>query len=132
MNLKIIKDKLWNKTWKKSIIIFIIIFFIVLFIGALSINYVHDTVIKSEVHPFTGVVIDKYQKPNFDHTGKDYFVVTEDGQTFICHPNNKDDYHIKIWNKIKIGEKYRFIVKEPEPIDINQYDYILQVYNESS
>ena len=35
----------------------------------------------------------------------------------------------KMFEKIEVGSKYKFIVKEPEVTDINQFSHILQIYN---
>ena len=42
---------------------------------------------------------------------------------------NHDGYGQKMFEKIEVGKKYEFIVRYPEPTDINQQIHILRAEN---
>lgn len=117
---------MFDKTWKKCIFVFVIIFVIVLAGGVLSINYLHDAVTNSNIHPMTVVVTDKYYG---DGANSDYYLVTTDDNQTLSIIDHGDGHGKEMWQSIVVGGKYKFIVKEPELTDINQFTHIIQVYN---
>lgn len=117
---------MFNKTWKKCIFVFIIIFMVILVGGALTINYLHDTVVDNNIHPVTVMVTDKYydDKENSYH----YSVITDSNKT-LSIVDYRDSHGEELWQKIIVGKRYRFIVKEPELTNVNHFTNIIQVYN---
>lgn len=124
-SIKNLKEVLFNKAWKKCLFIFIIIFSFVLVGGALSINYLNDAVTNNHIHTETVIVSDKMYG---DNSMSDYYIVIAGNKTYSI-PNHNDGYGEKMFEKIEVGSKYKFIVKEPEVTNINQFSHILQVYN---
>ena len=123
--IKNLKEVLFNKTWKKCLLIFIIIFSFVLVGGVLSINYLNDAVTNNHIHTETVIVSDKMYG---DNSMSDYYIVIAGNKTYSI-PNHNDGYGEKMFEKIEVGSKYKFVVKEPEVTNINQFSHILQVYN---
>lgn len=124
-DIKNLKEIFFNKAWKKCFFIFIIIFLFVLVGGVLSINYLSDAVTNSHIHTETVTVSDKMYG---DNSISDYYIVIADNKTYSIS-NHNDGYGEKMFEKIEVGSKYKFIVKEPEVTDINQFSHILQIYN---
>lgn len=115
---------MFDNTWKKCIFVFIVIFMIVLVGGALSINYLHDTIVDNNIHSVTVVVADKYYdaEANTYH----YSVITNNNQTLDI-ADHGDSHGEELWQKVVIGEKYRFIVRDSELTDNSAN--IIQIHN---
>ena len=123
---KRIKNKIFDKTWKKILIIFVIVFLFIFVGGVLSINYLSDAVTNSHIHSDTVVVVDKIYG---DSQFSDYYLIVGNNNKTYSIVNHKDGYGKDMFNRINVGNKYKFVVKEPELLDINQFTHILQVYN---
>lgn len=115
---------MFNKTWKKCIFVFIVIFMIVSVGGALSITYLHDTIVDNNIHPVTVVVADKYYdaEANTYH----YSVITNSNQTLHI-ADHGDSRGEELWQKVIVGKKYKFIVRDSELTDNSAN--IIQIYN---
>lgn len=122
---KEILKKLVDKSWKKVLIVFFIVFVIVFGVGVISINYLNDAVNNQHIHTEVVNVTDKLygSNPYSDY----YIIIGNDSKTYGIA--NHDGYGQKMFNSIKIGQVYEFVVKEPEMTDINQQVHIMQVHN---
>lgn len=125
MNLKTIKDKVLKNEAAKYLLIFIVVFVVITFAGLFCINHLYDTVTDNHVHPMNTVIIDKY-----DASNGDLFVITEDNKTLLF-AKHSDGYEQEKWNELIPGEKYRFIIQEPDDSMANSFPKILQVHNDS-
>lgn len=124
-NVKKIKKTLFDKTWKKCIFIFLIIFILIFIGGFFSINYLNDAVNNAHIHSEFVVVSEKMYG---DSSLSDYYIIIGNNKTYSI-VNHDDGYAEKMFNDINVGQRYKFIVKEPEITDINHFSHILQVYN---
>lgn len=120
-----IKKILFNKTWKKCTFIFLFIFLFILVGGILSINYLNDAVTNSHIHSETVLVSDKMYG---DSSLSDYYIIVGNNKTYSI-VDHGDGYGSRMFDKINVGNKYEFVVKEPELTDFNHFSHILQVRN---
>ena len=127
--IKELITKLTDKTWKKCLIIFIIIFMVLVGVGVTSVNYLTQTIADSNIDIVTTTVIDKIDGDNLYNNY--YLIITENNQTFSIE-DTQDGYGKKMFDKIKIGEKYKFVIRHPDITDSNQFTHILQVQNGTS
>lgn len=121
-----IKD-LYDKTWKKCLIIFVIVFVAVLCVGFISVDFLENILTDSNIHTASIVVADKFISNN---TYDDYIVIDTKNKTYVIN-NNDNNYDKRMYDAIKIGNKYEITIRDPAPNDINQIIYILQVHNAS-
>lgn len=121
-----IKNKLFDTTQKKIFIIFLIVFLFIFIGGILSINYINDSITHNHVHTDTVVVTNKMHE---DNAFSDCYLIEGDNNKTYSILNHKDNYGQEMFNKIIVGKKYKFIVKDPELTDTNQFIHIMQVYN---
>ena len=117
MDLKTIKEKLFNTTDKKCLMLFIIVFIIIVVGGFISNN-------KNPIEDMK-VFEDKYNDSNH------YYVICANNTTLTIDGHG-DDYNKELWDSIEVGKKYRFIIKDPELTDINIYPNIIQIHNVTS
>lgn len=105
----------------KYLIVAIIIIFVVFLIGVYCINTTMNVINEQNLEYVEFTVADKYVSNDFDHH---YIIMSEDNYTYII---NNDDFGKGVFNKIKTGSHYHFIVQLPE----NNKDniHIIQVYN---
>lgn len=122
-------SKLYDKTWKKSLIIFLVIFSLIFVGGLASINYLNDVVTNNHIHPEQVTVLDKIYG---DNSFSDYYIIVGTNNRTYSIVNHDDGYGEEMFNAIKVGQTYKFIVKEPEITDVNKNIHILQVYNVTS
>jgi hypothetical protein len=123
--IKKAKNIFFGSTLRKCIVLFMFIFLFVLIGGTLSINYLNDAVTNSHIHSETVLVSDKMYG---DSRFSDYYLVIGDNKTYSI-VDHGDGYGAKMFDSINVGDKYRFVVKEPELTDVNQFIHILQVHN---
>ena len=122
-----IKNNILDKTWKRCVVVFLIIFILVVVVGALSINYLGESIMNKHVYVDTIIVKDKFIG---NDTQDDYYIVTDMNNKTYVIDNNDIGYDKQIYNKIKIGEKYRVTMKNL-PNDTNMNIHILQVHNDT-
>ena len=125
--MKKVKDLLFNTTWKKCIFLFLFVFVVILIGGMFSINYLNDAVTNSHIHSEKVLVSDKMYG---DSEFSDYYIVVGGNKTYSI-ANHDDGYGERMFEQIEVGKEYKFIIKEPEVTDINQFSHILQVYNDT-
>lgn len=120
--------KITDKMWKRVLIIFAIVFLLIFGIGVMSINYLNDIVSSENVHTEIVTVTDKLYG---DNPYSDYYIIIgNNNKTYGI--TNHDGYGQKMFESIKVGNKYEFIVKEPLPTDINRQTHILRAQNVTS
>lgn len=120
-------DNLIDKTWKKCLIIFVVIFIVVFCIGFISVGVLDSALTDSHIHTISIVVADKFISNN---TYDDYIVIDSNNKTYVIN-NDDNNYDKRMYDSIKVGNKYEITIRDPAPTDINQIIYILQVHNAS-
>lgn len=127
MKNKII-SKVTDKMWKRVLIIFCIVFVVIFTMGITSVNYLTDVANNENIHTEIVIVKDKLygDNPHSDY----YLIIGDNNKTYGI--TNHDGYGQKMFEKIEIGKKYEFIVKEPLTTDINRQTHILRVENVTS
>ena len=118
-----------NKTWKKCLLIFIVVFVIIITSSGMAINYLNDVVNNKNIHEESVVVKDKIYG---DSSYTDYYIIIGTNNKTYSIVNHNDDYGEKMFENIKIGKRYKMIVKEPEVTNIHKPTHILEVYNGTS
>lgn len=120
-------NNLIDKTWKKCLIVFVVIFIIVFCVGFISVGVLDSALIDSHVHTTSVVVTDKFISNN---TYDDYIIIDSNNKTYVIN-NNDNNYDKRMYDSIKVGNKYDITIRNPAPNDINQIIYILQVHHAS-
>lgn len=105
----------------KYLIVAIIIMFIVFLIGVYCINTTMTAINEQNLEYIEFTVADKYISDDLEHH---YIVVSDNNYTYIV---DNDDFGEKVFNKIKTGSHYHFIVRLP--YNDKENIHIIQVYN---
>lgn len=118
------KERIWQGKMKYGIIA-IIILLLTFAIGSFIIISLDGILENKQISYVDAVVADKYINNDSEHY---YIIVSQDGNLFdIVNITDND----KLYNQIVVGQKYRFITKEPFSVD-DKYIHILQVHNGTS
>lgn len=118
------KEKIWKGKPKYAILL-IVILFLTLAIGASIILSLDDLLQDKEIDYVDVVVADKYINNDTSHY---YVIVSQDGSLFdIVNITNSKN----LFDRISIGEEYRFVTKKPFSID-DKYIHIVQVHDGSN
>ena len=118
------KEKIWQGKMK-YIIVAVIILLLTFAIGAFTIISLDAILTDKEIGYVDAIVADKYINNDSEHY---YIIVSQDGNLFdIVNITDNDE----LYNQIVVGQKYRFVTKEPFSVD-DKYIHILQVHNGTS
>ena len=118
------KEKIWQGKMK-YIIVAVIILLLTFAVGAFTIISLDGILTDKEIGYVDAIVADKYINNDSEHY---YIIVSQDGNLFdIVNITDND----KLYNQIIVGQKYRFVTKEPYSVD-DKYIHILQVHNGTS
>ena len=118
------REKIWQGKMK-YIIVAIIVLLLTFAIGAFVIVSLDGMLDVRGIEYVDAVVADKYVNNDSQHY---YIIVSQDGNLFdIVNITDNDE----LYNQIVVGQKYRFITKEPFSVD-DKYIHILQVHNGTS
>ena len=118
--MKNLINKLTDTTWKKCLLIFIIIFAVTFVVAGGTLDYFGNIINDKNIHQDMIIVKDKA------NNNTDYYTII-DNNNKVYSIANEDS---KIFDDIKVGNKYKIVVQEP--INDNQTVYILQVHNGTS
>ena len=109
----------------KYIVVAFIVLLLTFFIGSFIITSLGSALQDRNINYVDTIVADKYINNDSEHY---YIVVSDDGDVFdIVNITDSEG----IFNQISVGEKYRFVTKEPYSVD-DKYIHILQVHNGTS
>ena len=121
-----IKKKIQNNM--PYLIVATIIFIIVIGIGIVLVNTLHYTVSNNGIRTETAVVSNKYYG---NGEFSDYYLVETNNNKTYSIINHDDNYGKRMFDNIKVGQRYEFTLQDPSAVDTVRYTHILKVENDT-
>ena len=121
-----IKKKIQNNM--PYLIVATVIFIIVIGIGIVLVNTLHYTVSNNGIRTETAVVSNKYYG---NGEFSDYYLVETNNNKTYSIINHDDNYGKRMFDNIKVGQRYEFTLQDPSAVDIVRYTHILKVENDT-